>query len=124
MGMTAHLVMEAIDPELPATVSPAVMKVIREDIGFDGLMMTDDISMQALSGTVGERSLAALNAGCDLTLHSNGYMPEMEEIAGAIRQMDADAVRRAEAALAQRRPPTEIDIQALDAELETLLTAG
>ena len=124
MGMTAHIVMEAIDPDRPATVSPTVMQVIREEIGFDGLMMTDDISMEALSGTPGERSAAALAAGCDLVLHSSGYMPHMEEIAAAIRPMDADALRRADAALAQRRRPQEIDIQALDAELETLLTAG
>ena len=123
MGMTAHIVMEAIDPDLPATVSPAVMQVIREDIGFDGLMMTDDISMEALSGSPGERSVAALAAGCDLVLHSSGYMPHMEEIAAAIRPMDAAAVRRAEAALAERRVPQAIDIPALDAELEALLTA-
>lgn len=124
MGMTAHVVFEAIDPDLPATVSPAVMDVIRTDIGFDGLMMTDDISMEALSGTVAERSVAALAAGCDLTLHSSGFMPHMEEIAGAIGPMTADAVRRANAALAERRTPQDIDIHALDAELETLLIAG
>ena len=124
IGMTAHIVMEAIDPDLPATVSPDVIDVIRRDIGFDGLLMTDDISMEALSGTVAERSEAAMAAGCDLTLHSNGNMGEMESIASAIRPMTAKAVRRAEAALLERRAPTDIDIPALDAELEALLTAG
>lgn len=68
MGMTAHIVFEAIDPERPATTSPAVMKVIREEIGFAGLIMTDDLNMQALSGSLAERARAALAAGCDVIL--------------------------------------------------------
>ena len=123
MGMTAHIVMEAIDPDLPATVSPAVMAVIREEIGFAGLMMTDDISMEALSGSVAERSAAAIAAGCDLVLHSNGKLAEMEAVVAASGTMSATAEARAEIALAERRPPAPVDFAALDAELEALLTA-
>ena len=123
MGMTAHIVMEAIDPDLPATVSAPVMKVVRDEIGYDGLIMTDDISMEALSGSVAERSCAALAAGCDLVLHSSGVMAHMQEVVQAVCPMTPQAMRRADAALAQRHTPTDIDIRALDAELETLLTA-
>lgn len=123
MGMTAHVVMKDIDPELPATVSPTVMGVIRDEIGFDGLIMTDDIAMGALSGSVADRSVAALAAGCDLTLHSNGFRQEMEAIAEIVGPMRPESVVRADAALAQRRVPQDVDILALDAELEALLTA-
>lgn len=123
MGMTAHVVMEDIDPDLPATVSPTVMGVIRDEIGFDGLIMTDDIAMGALSGSVADRSVAALAAGCDLTLHSSGYRQEMEAIAEIVGPMRPESVVRADAALAQRRVPQDVDILALDAELEALLTA-
>lgn len=124
MGMTAHIVMEAIDPDLPATVSPAVMAVIRDQIGFDGLLMTDDISMEALSGTVAERSAASIAAGCDLVLHSNGKLREMAAVIDASGTMTSAAVTRAEIALSERKTPTPVDIRALEVELETLLAAG
>lgn len=123
MGMTAHIVFDAIDPERPATVSPEVMRVIRDEIGFDGLIMTDDISMEALSGSVAERSAAAIAAGCDLVLHCNGKLPEMEAVIGETGPMTEAARARAGRALAQRRPPSGVDIAALDAELEVLLSA-
>ena len=85
LGMTAHIVYGAIDPELPATLSPTVIgDVIRRDIGFGGLLMTDDLSMQALSGTMADRADGALKAGCDLILHCNGNMQEMQQIANAL----------------------------------------
>ena len=121
MGMTAHIVMEAIDPDRPATVSPDVMDVIRTEIGFDGLMMTDDISMEALSGSVAERSAAAIAAGCDIVLHSNGKLPEMEAVIAASGNLSDNGQARAEAALAERRAPQPVDIDALDAELAALL---
>ena len=121
MGMTAHVVFDAIDPDHPATTSAATMGVIRADIGFDGLIMTDDLSMQALSGTLASRAAGALNAGCDLVLHCNGKPGDMTDVAGAVPEMTAQAVQRAERALAQRKAPDDSDINALEAELNSLL---
>lgn len=120
MGMTAHLVYDAIDTA-PATLSRTVMDVIRTDIGFDGLIMTDDISMKALSGSLTDLSRGALDAGCDVILHCNGTLAERMEVAAAAGEMGAEAQRRAEAALAARHTPDDIDISAADAELESLL---
>ena len=78
LAMTAHVVFTAIDPVAPATISATIVRdVIRDSIGYQGLLMTDDISMGALSGSVGERTRAAIAAGCDVVLHCNGDMPEM-----------------------------------------------
>lgn len=120
MAMSAHVVFEAFDPDRPATQSPVMIDVIREEIGFQGLLMTDDISMQALSGDVVARGQAALSAGCDLVLHCNGKMAEMEEMAHALGALSAAARARADAALAARTPPTPVDIAACAAELEAL----
>ncbi len=120
MAMTAHLVFSAIDPDHPATQSPAMIDLIRRDIGFDGLLMSDDISMEALSGPPGERGAAALAAGCDLVLHCNGDLPEMEEIA-ALGRMSEVAAARAEAALQWRKTPDTVDIGALEAEFLSLV---
>src|SRR5947199_268926 len=85
LGMTAHVVFSAIDPLAPATTSGTMVReVIRGTIGFDGLLMSDDISMKALSGTLAERSRAALAAGCDIVLHCNGKLDEMREVAAAV----------------------------------------
>jgi beta-N-acetylhexosaminidase len=120
MGMTAHLVYEALDHR-PATLSPKVMRVIREDIGFDNLIMTDDISMKALSGTAPENARAALAAGCDVVLYCNATLAERRAVLEAAGEMGQAAQTRAERALAQRRTPEDIDISALDAQLEALL---
>lgn len=120
MGMTAHLVFNALDDK-PATQSPVVIDMIRREIGFDGLLMTDDISMQALSGTLGERSAASLQAGCDVVLHCNDTFTERVEVAEACGQMTEAAQARAERAIAARNSPDDIDIPTLEAELETLL---
>lgn len=119
LAMTAHLVFEEIDPQ-PATVSDIMVKVIRKEIGFDGLLMTDDISMEALSGTVDERGAAALAAGCDLVLHCNGAFDEMVSIWDRCGEMPPAAQTRAEAALAARRAPDDVDIAALEAEFDAL----
>ncbi len=121
MGMTAHIVFEAIDPLHPATTSPQVMEVIRQDIGFGGLIMTDDLSMQALQGTLAERAAAAIAAGCDLVLHCNGKRPDIEEVAGAVPDMSVATVSRAVAALGWRKAPEPADIGALVEELSDLL---
>jgi beta-N-acetylhexosaminidase len=113
MAMTAHVVFTAIDALAPATTSATIIsQVIREFIGFDGLLMSDDVSMGALSGSIGERTRAALTAGCDIVLHCNGRLDEMQEVAAAAGKLTGRAVGRADAALAMRTPPTEIDIPA------------
>ncbi len=109
LAMTAHIVVEALDPERPATTSPAVMAHVRGALRMDGLMMTDDISMEALDGPVPARGLAALAAGCDVVLHCNGEMAEMAALAEALPPMTAEAARRATRALARRRAPGPFD---------------
>ncbi len=121
LAMTAHVVYRALDLGLPATLSRACIRAIREELGFAGLLMTDDISMQSLSGPLGRRAAAAIAAGCDLVLHCNGARGEMEEVVAAAGRLAPQSAARAEAALARRRPPGPIDIPALEAELEALL---
>lgn len=120
MGMTAHVVYESID-DAPATLSPKMMQVIREDIGFDNLIMTDDISMKALDGTLSEITAASLTAGCDVILLCNAPLAERAEVAAAAGEMTQIAQTRAERALNARRTPDDIDIPALDAQLKALL---
>ena len=117
MGMTAHIVFSDIDADAPATTSAKMMEVIRKDIGFDGLLMTDDLSMEALSGTIAERAAASIAAGCDIVLHCNGDAAEMETVAEASGDMTPAAIIRANRALAMRKTPENIDIPALEAEL-------
>jgi beta-N-acetylhexosaminidase len=108
-AMTGHLLFEAIDREAAITVSPRGVKdVIRDHIGFDGLLLSDDLSMQALGGSLGERAARALAAGCDIALHCNGRMDEMVEVAARTGPMTEAAERRFEAArrlLARQRAP-------------------
>ena len=120
MGMTAHIVFDDIDPDAPATTSATMMQVIRDDIGFGGLIMTDDIGMEALSGTPAERAAASIAAGCDIVLHCNGDLAEMPAVAAAAGPMSAPAQARALHALNQRAAPQPIDIAAAVRELETL----
>ncbi|MBE0412842.1 glycoside hydrolase family 3 N-terminal domain-containing protein [Yoonia sp.] len=121
MGMTAHIVCTDVDPDNPVTTSPAMMQVIRRDIGFGGLIMTDDISMQALSGDLTDRAAAAVAAGCDIVLHCNGDAAEMQAVVAAAGAMTPAAMTRANHALAQRKHPAPIDIPALEAEFKALL---
>ncbi|EIM28503.1 beta-N-acetylhexosaminidase [Microvirga lotononidis] len=102
LAMTAHVVYTALDPERPATTSPVVMQdIIRGHIGYDGLVMTDDLSMHALSGSFRDRTEAAFAAGCDMALHCNGNMEEMRAVAEAAPILGGEALRRANAALAR-----------------------
>src|SRR6185312_16314470 len=111
LGMTAHVVYTAVDPIAPATTSVTVIRqVIRGWIGFGGLLMSDDISMGALSGSIAARSRAAIAAGCDLVLHCNGKLDEMQAVASAVPELSGLALRRAEAALAARKAPEEFDV--------------
>ena len=103
----------AIDPVAPATTSVTIVReVIRGFIGFQGLLMSDDISMGALSGTLAERSRAALAAGCDIVLHCNGDLAEMGAVAGSVPELAGEAAARANKALAQRSAPERFDVAA------------
>ncbi len=120
MAMTAHLVFTAYD-DLPATQSPVMIDVIRSQIGFGGLLMTDDLNMQALSGDIATRTAAAMAAGCDIALHCKGDLAEMQQVAKAAGNMHDATRRRAEAALAWRKPSAKVDISTLEAELAGLM---
>lgn len=98
LGMTAHIIYTALDAERCATLSPIVIDYIRRDIGFDGLLMSDDLSMKALTGPYSERAAQTLAAGCDLVLHCNGDMAQMVEVASASIPLSGDALKRAERA--------------------------
>ncbi|MCC5959369.1 MAG: beta-N-acetylhexosaminidase [Rhodobacteraceae bacterium] len=124
MGMSAHLVFSDIDPDLPATTSIRMIDLIRTSIGFSGLLMSDDISMQALRGPVAARADAALRAGCDIVLHCNGNLDEMRSLADACPPMSAAAQQRADQALAQRTSPDGADMDALLTEYDTLVGAA
>jgi beta-N-acetylhexosaminidase len=106
MAMTAHVVYRAIDRRRPATTSRRVIRLIRDRLGFSGLIMSDDLSMNALSGSTTERARASLKAGCDVVLHCNGTMAEMQAVAAGTGRLRGPALRRAEAAMARiaRRP--------------------
>src|SRR5947208_15646744 len=122
MAMTAHVVFSALDPAHPATTSATIVKqVIRGVIGFQGLLMSDDVSMNALAGSVAERTRAIFSAGCDLVLHCNGKLEEMREVAAKTPELSGEALERANRALASRSPPQPFDRQAARAELETLM---
>jgi beta-N-acetylhexosaminidase len=122
LGMTAHVVYSAIDPLAPATTSATVLRnVIRDWLGFSGLLMSDDVSMGALSGSLAERSRAAIAAGCDVVLHCTGELHEMEEVAASVPILENEAALRAEAALARRRPAQQHDVRELRGEWAELL---
>ena len=100
VGMTGHLLFKAIDPDNPSTLSSRIIKdVVRERIGFDGLLLTDDLSMSALEGTIGERAARSMAAGCDIALHCNGDLREMREVVAAAPTLSGDGLRRAETML-------------------------
>ncbi|HWP25374.1 MAG TPA: beta-N-acetylhexosaminidase [Xanthobacteraceae bacterium] len=122
LGMTAHVVFAAIDPVSPATTSSKMIhEVIRGFIGFGGLLMSDDISMGALSGSLAERTRAAIAAGCDVVLHCNGKLDEMEDVAAATPPLAGEAARRATAALIARGKPKEIDLAQVRREFAALM---
>ena len=112
MAMTAHVVYAAIDGKRPATTSKKAFKrVIRGDLGFDGLVMSDDLSMKALSGDFADRARASLAAGCDVVLHCNGDMAEMKGVVAGTRSLSGKAAQRARAALARiARAPEPFDV--------------
>jgi beta-N-acetylhexosaminidase len=120
MAMTAHVVYRALD-ERPATVSPVVVReILRGEIGYDGLIMSDDVSMKALGGSYEERARAILDAGLDLVLHCNGDMNEAWAVASVTGQLAGESRRRAERALAANRPPSAIDREDMEARLAAI----
>ncbi len=123
LAMTAHVVFTAIDPVLPATTSATMIgEVIRGLIGFDGILMSDDISMGALSGSIAERTRAAIAAGIDVVLHCNGKLDEMQAVAAAAPELAGDASRRAVAALAARKSAQAIDLTVARREFAAMMT--
>ena len=108
MGMTAHVVYTAWDPDLPASLSPTVIgDIIRGRIGFEGWLMSDDLSMEALSGDAGTRAAGVIAAGCDVALHCNGEMAEMVAVASSVPAMSADGEARLARAMATARVEDE-----------------
>jgi beta-N-acetylhexosaminidase len=121
MAMTAHVVYQAVDRHQPATQSRKVINLIRKQIGFGGLLVTDDLSMKALSGSMSDRVARALEAGCDMALHCNGDFSEMRAVAAAAGELKGRARTRARAALRQLRRPARFDRKQALKELEHLL---
>ena len=122
MAMTAHVVYDSIDPQRPATTSPKVIRdVIRGEMGFDGLLMSDDLSMKALDGPLNVRARASLFAGCDVVLHCNGDMNEMKDVALEAKALEGAALRRANHALSLLVTPSGFDPAAAAARLDMLL---
>lgn len=121
MGMTCHCVFEAYDAERPATLSPTIVgKVIRGRIGFDGLLMTDDIDMKALSGSAGEKAAGAIAAGCDVVLDCWARMPEMVDIASRVAAAGSATLARLDRATVTRQAP-QGDFAELVARRDALL---
>jgi beta-N-acetylhexosaminidase len=104
MAMTAHVTYTALDADRCATMSPIVIDFIRNDIGFSGLLMSDDLGMKALTGSFGHRAEASLQAGCDIALHCSGDLGEMQAIAAALGPIAPAALRRLDAAMAWAGP--------------------
>jgi beta-N-acetylhexosaminidase len=123
MAMTAHVVFSALDPAQPATTSATIIEqVIRGVIGFQGLLMSDDVSMNALAGSIAERTRAIIGAGCDMVLHCNGKLDEMREVARETPELSGKALERAKRALASRQSPQAFDRLAARAELDRLIS--
>jgi len=125
IAMTAHVVYAAIDPDAPATTSATVVRrVIRGAIGFDGLLLSDDLCMRALAGRPAERATAALAAGCDVLLHCNGVLADMDEVAGACTPLSYAACLRLARAEEMRTPPQPFDAAVAAQRLAELLGTG
>jgi beta-N-acetylhexosaminidase len=122
MAMTAHVVFSALDAAQPATTSATIIEqVIRGSIGFQGLLMSDDVSMNALAGSIAERTRAIVTAGCDIVLHCNGKLDEMREVAAETPLLEGEAAKRAKAVFAARRQPDAFDRIKGRAELDALI---
>src|SRR5215471_6832837 len=124
IAMTVYVVYEAIDSRRPATTSPRILhNIVRREIGFAGLLISDDLSMAALEGPLGARAKAAFFAGCDVALHCNGKFDKMKDIAVEAKPLAGAALARADAALGQLRPPVPLDFAAAEARLDAIIGA-
>jgi beta-N-acetylhexosaminidase len=122
-ALTAHVLFEALDGEQPATCSARVIgEVVRGELGLAGALLSDDLSMGALSGALGERAARARAAGCDLALHCNGRYDEMAEVLAAAGPLEGAAAARCQRALDELRAPAPLDVAAAEARLEALLS--
>lgn len=121
MAMTAHVLYTDLDQTHCATLSrPIISEVIRGHIGFDGLLMSDDLSMKALTGDIGELAADSIAAGCDIALHCNGELAEMEAVAAAVPVLAGQALMRADAATDRLGPAAAFDEASALAELAGL----
>ncbi len=125
IAMTAHVLYRAIDKRNPATTSRKCLKIVREVIGFDGLLICDDLSMNALSGTLEKRARASLRAGCDVLLHCNGQMDQMKQIAHVTPKLKGEALRRTKAAIKRiLRHPEPLDVTDARARFDVVMARG
>jgi beta-N-acetylhexosaminidase len=112
MAMSAHVLYAAIDPRQPATASPIVVaEVMRGEIGFDGLILSDDVSMKALDGPYEKRAAAIIDAGLDIVLHCNGELDQARAVASASPPLSGPSLRRARSALAAISAPQPFDVE-------------
>ncbi|MBU2167206.1 MAG: beta-N-acetylhexosaminidase [Alphaproteobacteria bacterium] len=124
IAMTAHVVFTAIDPKHPATQSKKAIKLIRKHLSFKGLLLSDDLVMNALSGTLTERAEASLKAGCDIVVHWNGDMDEMQQVAAGVGKLKGKSARRADAALARIvQAPEPLDVVEARARFDRMMAS-
>jgi beta-N-acetylhexosaminidase len=122
MAMSAHLLYTAIDPRRPATASPIVVaEIMRGEIGFEGLILSDDLSMKALAGSFGERAAAVIEAGLDIVLHCNGNSEEGRAVASATPVLSGVSLHRAKAAEAAIKAPQPFDVERGERELAAIM---
>lgn len=122
IAMTAHVIYTALDPEQPATLSKTVIEdLIRGELGFDGLLLTDDVGMHALSGSIGQRTKASIAAGCDIVLHCSGILSEMEDVAQEICDISGKCGERVSNALAMLSAPDEFNVDDALGDLDLVL---
>jgi beta-N-acetylhexosaminidase len=125
MAMTAHVVLTEVDRAAPVTVSkPAIDTIIRGAMGFEGLLMSDDLSMKALSGGLAARASSAMAAGCDLALHCNGRLDEMRQVADAVPPLEGRALARFDAAFERLAPPQDFDLARAEETLAVSLAVA
>ena len=120
-GMTAHVLYRALDAQRPGTISPACVSFIRDEIGFDGLLLSDDLGMNALGGTIVERASAALAAGCDVALHCDGVLETSRELLAALPALGVEARRRLDASRHRVAPRVQVEVQFWRGRLDALL---
>ena len=120
MSMTAHITYSTIDT-LPATISKKMITIIRKDIKFKNLLITDDISMGALTGSISKRAELSIKAGCDIVLHCNGQLTEMIDVANACGSLSEQSEKRSEFVLSRRKPVRETNVDEFRSEFIDLM---